>query len=225
MKKPLIGSVRRTGRKRCASADAAVGEHVAPARGQAGVVAALDVAAADHEVAAPLAQRPRACRGRRVSSCCRSPSITAMNGAEEASAPSITAEARPRRPMRRMQRTRGSRLAMRRASAAVPSGLSSSTNTTSQAMPAARRRAWRPAGRRWGARCSRAPRRSVRAAGRRRRPQQWLRLRRSCGRTDTAPRHGRKWPSRNGWEACPVRTSRRFACGSAFDGPHRPASQ
>ena len=70
-----------------------------------------------------------------VSSCCRSPSITATYCAEDESAPSITAEARPRRPMRRMQRTRGSVWAMRRTSAAVPSGLLSSTYTTSQAMP------------------------------------------------------------------------------------------
>ena len=61
--------------------------------------------------------------------------MTATNPAEDDKAPSTTADAKPRRPMRRMQRTRGSARARRLASAQVPSGLSSSTNTTSQAMP------------------------------------------------------------------------------------------
>ena len=47
--------------------------------------------------------------GRIVSSCCRSPSITATKSALEASQPSITAPARPSRLTRRMQRRRGSR--------------------------------------------------------------------------------------------------------------------
>src|SRR5205085_7175117 len=74
-------------------------------------------------------------RGSRVSSCCRSPSMTATNGAEVASMPSMQAELSPRRPMRRMQRMRGSRSPSARMCSAVPSGESSSTNTTSQAMP------------------------------------------------------------------------------------------
>ena len=115
--------------------DAAVRQRVAPAAGEPGAVAALDVAAADREVGRAAAQRLAACRAagsRRAAGRRRSPRRTA---AEEDSAPSITAEARPRRPMRRMQRTRGSVWAIRRTSAAVPSGLLSSTNTTSQAMP------------------------------------------------------------------------------------------
>src|SRR4051812_19640233 len=43
---------------------------------------------------------------------------------------------RPRRPIRRMQRTRGSCRARERTTSQVPSGELSSTNTTSQAMPA-----------------------------------------------------------------------------------------
>ena len=59
-----------------------------------------------------------------------------MKLAEDDSAPSITADASPRRPIRRMQRTRGSDAAARRTSPDVPSGLLSSTKMTSQAMPA-----------------------------------------------------------------------------------------
>ena len=47
-------------------------------------------------------------RGSRVSSCCRSPSMAARNGARLACAPSMKAEARPRRPIRCSRRTRGS---------------------------------------------------------------------------------------------------------------------
>ena len=43
---------------------------------------------------------------------------------------------RPRRPIRRMQRTRVSIRARPRTTSQVPSGELSSTNTTSQAMPA-----------------------------------------------------------------------------------------
>ena len=74
--------------------------------------------------------------GSRVSSCCKSPSITATYRADEASAPSITAEESPRRPIRRMHRTRPSEAARRCTSEAVPSGLESSTKITSQAIPA-----------------------------------------------------------------------------------------
>ena len=46
--------------------------------------------------------------GNCVSSCCRSASITAANGALDARMPSMQAPERPRRPIRRMQRTRQS---------------------------------------------------------------------------------------------------------------------
>ncbi|MGY4350848.1 hypothetical protein ACVWXM_007341 [Bradyrhizobium sp. GM7.3] len=50
--------------------------------------------------------------------------------------PSMQAPDRPRRPIRRTQRTRLSRWASARTTSQVPSGELSSTNTTSQAMPA-----------------------------------------------------------------------------------------
>src|SRR5262245_14766865 len=49
--------------------------------------------------------------------------------------PSIVAPARPRRPIRRMHRTRGLLTPILLARAAVPSGESSSTNMTSHSMP------------------------------------------------------------------------------------------
>ncbi len=72
----------------------------------------------------------------RASSCCRSASITATNGALLASIPSTQAPARPRRPTRRMQRTRASCSPSVFATAAVPSGESSSTKMISHAKPA-----------------------------------------------------------------------------------------
>ena len=75
-------------------------------------------------------------RGRMVSSCCRSASMTATNGASVASMPSMQADERPRRPIRRITRTRGMVLCRPSRSSAVPSCESSSTNTTSQAIPA-----------------------------------------------------------------------------------------
>ena len=74
--------------------------------------------------------------GRMVSSCCRSASITATTGAEEASMPSMQAPARPRRLTRRRQRTRESSRAISLARRAVPSGELSSTTIISQATPA-----------------------------------------------------------------------------------------
>src|SRR5579872_3858685 len=53
--------------------------------------------------------------------------------------PSRQAPASPRRPMRRMQRTRSSRSPMERATAPLPSGELSSTNTTSQSQAVSRR--------------------------------------------------------------------------------------
>ena len=75
-------------------------------------------------------------RGRIVSSCCRSASMTARNGASVASMPSMQADERPRRPIRRITRTRGMVLCRPSRSSAVPSCELSSTNTTSQAIPA-----------------------------------------------------------------------------------------
>ena len=105
---------------------------------------AADSPAASPPAANRLATTTSACpcrsvasiSGSRASSCCRSPSITATTGAELDSAPSITAEDSPRRPTRRMHRTRSSEAAIARTAAAVPSGLSSSTNTASHATPA-----------------------------------------------------------------------------------------
>nr|CAD6405312.1 hypothetical protein REQ54_00006 [Rhizobium sp. Q54] len=78
----------------------------------------------------------RSISGSSDTSCCMSPSMMAMTGADEESIPSIEAPARPRLPIRRMQRTRPSHRAMSRTTFVVPSELSSSTNMTSQAMPA-----------------------------------------------------------------------------------------
>ena len=61
--------------------------------------------------------------------------MTARNGADEASMPSMQADDKPRRPIRWMQRTRELVRAIVRASSAVPSRESSSTKMTSQAMP------------------------------------------------------------------------------------------
>jgi hypothetical protein len=77
--------------------------------------------------------------GSRVSSCCKSASITATIGAEVARMPSTQALDSPRRPMRCKARTCGSRCAMARTTSAVPSRESSSTNTTSQSRPASTR--------------------------------------------------------------------------------------
>ena len=135
MKKPLIGSLSRTGRNELCQPDAAHPTGCAPATGQPGRVAALDVAAADGKVVLAAAAARRACPAawsRRAAGRRRSP---------RRSVPRTTARPRsPPRPgrggrSRRMQRTRGSVWAMRRTSAVVPSGLLSSTNTTSQAMP------------------------------------------------------------------------------------------
>ena len=71
-----------------------------------------------------------------VSSCCRSASITAMIGVVEARAPSTTAEDSPRRPMRRIMRTRRSAWAMRVRSSGVPSVEPSSTKIASHSIPA-----------------------------------------------------------------------------------------
>ena len=57
-----------------------------------------------------------------------------INGALVARIPSMQAVLRPRRPMRRMQRTRTSCRAIARTAFQVPSVELSSTNTTSQAM-------------------------------------------------------------------------------------------
>ena len=115
--------------------DAAIRQHVAPAAGQARRHRRPRRGGCRRRGRTGRSAAPPACPAawsRRAAGRRRSPRRTA---AEEDSAPSITAEARPRRPMRRMQRTRGSVWAMRRTSAAVPSGLLSSTYTTSQAMP------------------------------------------------------------------------------------------
>ena len=75
-------------------------------------------------------------RGNSRSSCCRSPSMTATTLPADASMPSITAPARPRRPIRRTARTRMSCSPRSRTRRAVPSGLSSSTKMTSHRIPA-----------------------------------------------------------------------------------------
>ena len=74
--------------------------------------------------------------GRIVSSCCRSPSITATIGAAVAHIPSMQAVDSPRRPIRWITRTRASSRPSARAASAVPSGLSSSTKIASQRRPA-----------------------------------------------------------------------------------------
>ena len=127
MKKPLIGSVSRTGRNSCASRMPPSDSRWRQRLTRPAVVAASDVTAADGEVvlaAREGRQHHPAASSRRAAGRRRSPRRI---GLRTSSAPSITAEARPRRPMRRMQRTRGSVWAMRRTSAVVPSGLLSST--------------------------------------------------------------------------------------------------
>src|SRR5467141_5282915 len=74
--------------------------------------------------------------GTSVSSCCRAASITARYGGELASIPSMHAEARPRLPIRWMQRTRGSRCARSRNRSSLPSKASSTTTMVSQSSPA-----------------------------------------------------------------------------------------
>src|SRR6185312_14843 len=70
--------------------------------------------------------------GSSFSSCWRSASVTATNGAALASTPSMHAVERPRRPMRWTQRMRGSTRAIWRIRSGVPSRESSSTKTISQ---------------------------------------------------------------------------------------------
>ena len=77
--------------------------------------------------------------GNSASSCCRSASMTARNGAPLASMPSTQALDRPRRPTRRRQRTRGNRRESAWSRSAVPSGESSSTKMTSKATPCSTR--------------------------------------------------------------------------------------
>ena len=61
--------------------------------------------------------------------------MTTSVGAALASMPSMQADDRPRRPIRRMQRMRLSRAAIDLTSALVPSGESSSTKIISQEIP------------------------------------------------------------------------------------------
>ena len=74
--------------------------------------------------------------GSSVSSCCKSPSIAAMFVARLACAPSMNAEARPRRPIRCSSRTRACPAAAARTASRVPSRESSSTKITSHSTPA-----------------------------------------------------------------------------------------
>ena len=74
--------------------------------------------------------------GRIATSCCRSLSITATRGEELASIPSMQAEDRPRRPMRKRQLIRESALPKFATWRAVPSGELSSTISISQSRPA-----------------------------------------------------------------------------------------
>ena len=108
MKKPLIGSLRSalSTRRDSRVAKRRLGDAVAVPLARA---AARDEARADHQVerrVAPAARR--ASRGSSVSSCCRSPSITATTGAAVAHIPSMHADDSPRRPIRWITRTRGS---------------------------------------------------------------------------------------------------------------------
>ena len=84
----------------------------------------------------PSALMASSMAGNRVSSCCRSASMTATKGAEDDRMPSMQAPESPLRPMRRMTRTRGSVAARPRATSVVPSGELSSTTIASQATPA-----------------------------------------------------------------------------------------
>src|SRR5262249_34024451 len=133
MKKPLIGSLRRTPRVRLATSVASRLlrrlERERPPSAPPPSANRLPIARS-----AP-SRMSSSMRGSKVSLCCRSASIMAMAEAEDASKPSIQAPASPRRPMRLMQRTRAFDAAMSRTTAAVPSGLLSSTKITSQRMP------------------------------------------------------------------------------------------
>ena len=65
--------------------------------------------------------------------------LTASTGAAVDSIPSMQADARPRRPTRRIPRIHGRAIASRRTSSAVPSGESSSTKIISNRTPASTR--------------------------------------------------------------------------------------
>ena len=134
MKNPLIGSVtgtRKTGRA------SNVAKLLMPTRVAAKSPMPPPSTWRDPTtMSTPPARNSASIFGSTVSSCCRSPSMAAMWLARLACAPSMNAEARPRRPMRCNRRTRGSAEAAAWIAARVPSVESSSTKITSQAMPA-----------------------------------------------------------------------------------------
>ena len=133
MKKPLIGSVSSALTTSSSQAVAQPADPDAELPHGAEIAAAREPAA-DHDVERLVAQHVE--HGRKHGLVVLKVSIHDRDvGRCTDRTPSAQAKARPRRPIRYMHRTFGWRRASARTASAVPSGESSSTNTTSQAIP------------------------------------------------------------------------------------------